>query len=219
MKNKFMVIVCSFLLTFSLSAFAQEDSSAKVAQILGNTIHVTDLEIDLRFLKGYKRSYPGLSEDDVLDKMRANKLTSIIWKRIIQKLSDEHNLEPTAEEVGSFTEAMHRFRAKSLTETLTSEMKEASFRANRDVVKTYKISKYLYETYGGTVIFQQGNPHEPVGAYRKLLEEYQAQGNFKIYHPKYEKAFWAYYLRKHPMVIPEDKVDFSKPWWEKAQVE
>lgn len=201
MKNKFMVIVCSFLLTFSLSAFAQEDSSAKVAQILGNTIHVTDLEIDLRFLKGYKRSYPGLSEDDVLDKMRANKLTSIIWKRIIQKLSDEHNLEPTAEEVGSFTEAIHRFRA------------------NRDVVKTYKISKYLYETYGGTVIFQQGNPHEPVGAYRKLLEEYQAQGNFKIYHPKYEKAFWAYYLRKHPMVIPEDKVDFSKPWWEKAQVE
>ena len=97
MKNKFMVIVCSFLLTFSLNAFAQEDSSAKVAQILGNTIHVTDLEIDLRFLKGYKRYYPGLSEDDVLDKMRADKLTSIIWKRIIQKLPDEHNLEPTAE--------------------------------------------------------------------------------------------------------------------------
>ncbi|CAD2224792.1 hypothetical protein P3J6_120620 [Pseudoalteromonas sp. 3J6] len=43
---------------------------------------------------------------------------------------------------------------------LTSEMKEASFRANRDVVKTYKISKYIYETYGGTVIFQQGNPHD-----------------------------------------------------------
>lgn len=60
----------------------------------------------MRFLKGYKRSYPDLSEDNVLDKMRADKLTSIIWKRIIQKLSDEHNLEPTADEVGSFTEAM-----------------------------------------------------------------------------------------------------------------
>ncbi|GLX78123.1 hypothetical protein tinsulaeT_14630 [Thalassotalea insulae] len=217
MKNKFTVIVFSFLFTFSLKGFAFDNSPTIVAQVLGDTIYVTDLEIDMRLLKEYKLSYPDLSEEDVLDKMRENKLTSIIWKRIIQKLSKEHELEPTAEEVESFTKAIHRFSSNSSSEKLTPEMKEASLKVNRKLVKTYKISKYLYETYGGTVIFQQGNPQEPVGAYRKLLEEYQAQGYFKIYNPKYEKAFWEYYLREHPMVTPEDKVDFSKPWWEKAR--
>jgi hypothetical protein len=217
MKNKFTVIVFSFLFTFCLKGFALDNSPIKVAHILGDTIYATDLEIDLRFLKGYKRSYPDLSEENVLDKMRKDKLTSIIWERIIQKLSKEHDLEPTTKEVESFTKAIHRSNSNSSPDKLTPEMKEASLKVNRNFVKTYKISKYLYETYGGTVIFQQGNPQEPVGAYRKLLEEYEAQGNFKIYNQKYEKDFWEYYLREHPMVTPQNKVDFSKPWWEKSK--
>lgn len=215
MKNKFTVIVFSFLFMFCLKGFTHENNPTKVAQILGETIYSTDLEIDQRFVKGYKRSYPDLSEEDVLDKMRENKLTSIIWKRITQKLSQENDLEPTDEEVRSFTKAIHRFNSNSSPEKLTPEMKEASLKMDKNFVKTYKISKHLYETYGGTVIFQQGNPQEPVGAYRKLLEEYEAQGNFKIHNQKYKKAFWEYYLREHPMVIPKDKVDFSKPWWQK----
>jgi hypothetical protein len=191
---------------------------SKDQQTLGDTIHGTDLEIDQRALKGYKRSYPDLSETQIIDKVRADKLTSIIWERIFQKLSNEHDLEPTIKEVRSFAEFIRRSSPKSSPEELTSEMEEVSLEVYKNFVRTYKISKYLYETYGGTVIFQQGNPQEPVGAYRKLLEEYQAQGHFKIYNPKYEKAFWGYYLREHPMVIPEDKVDFSQPWWGKSKV-
>ena len=218
MKNKFLIVLLSFLFTFSLKGLANENSSTKVALILGDTIHGTDLKIDQRFLEGYKHSYPDLSEAQLIDKMRANKLSSIIWERIIQKLSKEHDFEPTTEEVKSVAELIGRSSSQSTPENLTAEMEEASLEVYKSLVRTYKISKYLYETYGGTVIFQQGNPQEPVGAYRKLLEEYQAQGNFKIYNPKYEKAFWEYYLREHPMVVPADKVDFSQPWWEKSKV-
>jgi len=141
----------------------------------------------------------------------------MIWERITQKLSQEHDLEPTAEEVESFAKVLNSTNSGSSSPALTPEMKESSLKMHKSFVKTYKISKYLYETYGGTVIFQQGNPQEPVGAYRKLLEEYVAQGNFKIYKKKYKEAFWEYYLREHPMVTPKDKVDFSKPWWEKSK--
>lgn len=217
MKYKFNVVVFCALFAFCFKSEADENSNVKVAHILGNTIYTNDLALDLRFLKGYKRSNPHLSEAEVLDKMRYNKLTSMIWKQIFDELSKEHDLEPTDKEVLSFTEAVHRSVSKSPHMKLTPEFREASLKVNRNFVKTFKISKHLYEKYGGTVIFQQGNPQEPVGAYRKLLEEYKAQGKFKIYNPKYEETFWAYYLREHPMVIPQEKVDFSKPWWEKEK--
>lgn len=212
MKFKFSVIVFCALFGFCFKSFADDNSAAKVAHVLGKTIYTTDLTLDLRFLKSYKRSNPHLSEAEVLDKMRYNKLTSMIWKKIFDELSTEHGLEPTDEEVLSLAKAIERSTAKS-----TTEINESLLKLHRDFVKTYKISKYLYETYGGKVIFQQGNPQEPVGAYRKLLEEYTSQGEFKIYNPKYEQTFWEYYLRERSRVIPKDKIDFSKPWWEKEE--
>jgi hypothetical protein len=217
MKNILTMAVCSFLFLFCLNGNAHENNSTKIAQIFEETIYLHDLEIDLQFLNGYKSSYPKLSEEEILDKMRLNKFTSIIWEQIYLKLSQEHNLEPTVKEVESLTDFLKSNSLNPAYTKTTPANEEYSLKIQNSFVKTYKVSKYLYETYGGTVIFQQGNPQEPVGAYRKLLEEYVAQNKFEIYAVKYKKAFWQSYLKEYSMVIPHDKVDFSKPWWESAK--
>jgi hypothetical protein len=63
------------------------------------------------------------------------------------------------------------------------------------------------------VIFQQANPLEPVGAYRKLLESHEAKGDFEIYDEKLKQQFWEYYVREHPFQVPQNLIDYSQPWW------
>ena len=99
-----------------------------------------------------------------------------------------------------------------LSETEQQELTKQISNMHRDFVRTYKISKKLYELYGGTVIFQQGNPFEPVGAYRKLLEMHETKEDFVIYDKEFRASFWDYYVRKH-LAIPEEKVDYTIPWW------
>lgn len=217
MKNSFSIMVYSFLIVFCLNGNAHQNESIKVAKIFEDTIYLHDLKIDLKLLNSYKKSYPELSEEDIHDKMRLRKLSSKIWGHIFNKLSQKHNLEPTVEEVKSLTNFLKKPSLSPAHKTLSPEWEESSLKSHKNFVKTYKLSKYLYETYGGTVIFQQGNPQEPVGAYRKILEEYVAQGHLEIYAVKYKKAFWQTYLREYSIAIPHDKVDYSKPWWERAK--
>lgn len=77
----------------------------------------------------------------------------------------------------------------------------------------WKIDKSLYLKYGGTVIWQQATPFEPVGAYRGFLEEMEQQKVFVIYDEANRKEFWHYFVREHPFVVPDEKVKFDKPWW------
>jgi hypothetical protein len=81
------------------------------------------------------------------------------------------------------------------------------------MVKGWKLDRMLYNTYGGTVIFQQGNPLEPVGAYRKFLEEMEDAKVFEVYDADNRQKFWHYFVRQHPFQVPPDKIDFDKPWW------
>jgi len=217
MQIKFLNIICSLLLLFSLAGNAVEDNSTRIAKIFGEIIHLSDLEPISIYLKSYKHSYPKLSEEEIFDKVTKSKLSSIIWDRIFKKLSQDHNLEATEKEIKSFIAAMPHFNSELKGKESTSEMKEASLKIYASFVNNYKMSKHLYELYGGTVIFQQLNPLEPVGAYRKLLEEYENQGKLEIYNKKLKVAFWKYYLSEHRMIVPPNKVDFSKPWWEKSK--
>ncbi len=88
------------------------------------------------------------------------------------------------------------------------------------LVSEWKLGRLLYSRYGGTVISQQSNPSEPVGAYRKFLEEMERTKVFEIFDKDDRKAFFEYYLRDdHSKKLPPDQVDFSKPWWEKTKAE
>jgi hypothetical protein len=70
----------------------------------------------------------------------------------------------------------------------------------------------LYEKYGGTVIFQQSNPFEPVGAYRKLIEDAEKDDSFEVLDPRLPPLMWSYFKREdHPFQLPKERIDFSKP--------
>jgi hypothetical protein len=196
----------------------------KIALVFGETIYLTDLDPEELELDRYKRSYPDLSKAEIVNKVHNNKLTSLIWKQVISKFSENYDVEPSQEEIDGYINAMKAFsseRPKSEenwrpAEIESEEIKEQISNIYKDFVRKYKISKKLYELYGGVVIFQQGNPLEPVGAYRKLLELHESNKDFVIYNKEFKTSFWDYYVREHRGIIPEDKVDYTVPWWKRA---
>jgi hypothetical protein len=100
--------------------------------------------------------------------------------------------------------------------TFLSAGKEKQVRAYREIgrriVERWKVNRELYAVFGGAVVLQQGGP-EPVGAYRAFLEREEKDSEFEIYQKELRDRFWAYYSRKQPFAIPNDKVDFTTPWW------
>ena len=87
----------------------------------------------------------------------------------------------------------------------------------QNLVSEWKLGRFLYKRYGGTVIFQQSNPNEPVGAYRKFLEQMEREKAFEIYDKADRAAFYKYYVREdHPMKLAAEEIDFDTPWWEKS---
>ena len=82
------------------------------------------------------------------------------------------------------------------------------------VVQVWKFDQSLYKQHGGTVVMKQANPFEPIGAYRKFLEEQEKGKKFEILDATYKKKFWQMFdVPKNAPVVPPAKVDFSKPWW------
>ncbi|MCS6809298.1 MAG: hypothetical protein RML40_11045 [Bacteroidota bacterium] len=81
-------------------------------------------------------------------------------------------------------------------------------------IQIWKFDQALYKQYGGTVVMKQANPLEPIGAYKKYLEEHERSKSFEIYDGTYKKNFWKLFdISKEAIVIPPQKVDYSKPWW------
>jgi hypothetical protein len=82
-------------------------------------------------------------------------------------------------------------------------------------VKSWKFDRALHAQYGGVVIFQQSNPVEPVGAYRKWLEEHEQAGHFQILDDEARVAFWEYFKRDwdREICVVHDADPLAEPWW------
>jgi len=150
-----------------------------------------------------------LSEDE------ARRLTGKIFGELRQRYMDRHKITATPEEIQQFVTAI---RCISPAKHDVSEEKKKDDRRGLEaigeqMVKGWKLDRALYKKYGGTVIFQQGNPFEPVGAYRKFLEEMEEAKVFEIYDQDNRNKFWHYLVRQHPFQVPAKDIDFDKPWW------
>ena len=150
-----------------------------------------------------------MSEDE------AKRLTGKIFGELRRRYMDRHKIAATPEEVQQFVAAMDRLSAtdKDDSEKRKKDDQPLAMKAiGEQFVKGWKLDRALYQKYGGTVIFQQGNPIEPVGAYRKFLEEMEEAKVFEIYDDNRQK-FWHYFVRQHPFQVPPKDIDFDKPWW------
>lgn len=126
-----------------------------------------------------------LSEDE------AQQLTGKIFGELRRRYMDGHTIVATPEEVQQLVAAMDRHSA---TDRDGPEKKFDEARGmeaiGEQLVKGWKLDRALYQKYGGTVIFQQGTPMEPVGAYRKFLEEMEQAKVFEIYDPDNRTKVW-----------------------------
>jgi hypothetical protein len=204
----FTAVFCTTIIGVSCSKL---ESREPIAQVFGKDILISDLDPTVDELKIARRSYRKVSEEELLTKVRSKKLASLIWIPIMDEFAKTHDVEPTEEEILSFTNSMKASKTDLRNAPIISP--EMERKIYQPFVKNWKTSKALYEEFGGTVIFQQANPMEPVGAYRKLLEIHEKKSDFKIYDEKLHQQFWEYYVREHPFQLPPNQIDYSVPWW------
>jgi len=97
------------------------------------------------------------------------------------------------------------------------EVRDMETAIAREFIRTWKVTKALYDQYGGRVIFQQAGP-EPIDAYRDFLKERERKGAFKIHTKSCEALLWEYYTndQSHVFVATnsvEGSALFNRPWW------
>jgi hypothetical protein len=145
----------------------------------------------------------------------ARRLTDKIFGDLRRRYMDRHKITATPEEIQQFVAAMNRLSPPD--DDVSKERRKEDQRGleaiGEQMVKGWKLDRMLYEKYGGTVIFQQGNPLEPVGAYRKFLEKMEEAKVFEVYDPDNRQKFWHYLVRQHPFQVPPERINFDEPWW------
>ena len=99
-------------------------------------------------------------------------------------------------------------------------MKDVAERAvATEWVRTWKMNQALYREFGGRVIFQQAG-WEPIDAYRKVLESYEARRAFVVYDPSLREAVYSYFGSNHSYTEEaKAKFYFEKPYWERTAAE
>jgi hypothetical protein len=170
-----------------------------IARLFYDYIYVSDVEA----------ASPKLTDDE------ARRLTGKIFGELRRRYMDRHKITATPEEIQQFVAAMNRLSPPD--DDVSEERKkddQLGYKAiGEQFVKGWKLDRMLYKKYGGTVIFQQGNPFEPVGAYRKFLEEMEKAKVFEIHDQDNRQKFWYYFVRQHPFQVPAKNIDLDKPWW------
>ena len=197
------MLIGGLLLAVSLSPAilraqgAAQRQSGVVARVMGRNITLAQLDAVEAGAPGVSMTEPQRSEQ------RRLRLEAAIWRALLEDYYRKHGVVATRAEVNAFSKALFKQRvARAEVRQIAAES-----------VKHWKFDRALYKQYGGTVIFQQSNPFEPVGAYRKFLEEHERQGSFEILDPVLKAAFWEYYTGEHQFIVPPGEVNYDVPWW------
>ena len=152
------------------------------------------------------------------DDHAVSRLRGLVGQPLFRRLKEREKIAATPQHLAqleTFFEKARERRIREGKETRADDKSEAKGRRAiyTQMVEQWMLNRLLHKRYGGTVIWQQFNPQEPVEAYRGFLEDAERTGAFAIYDKKDREAFFHYYTRKHPFVVKPAEVDFEKPWW------
>lgn len=201
-----------FCLVFATAVMAA-DNTQNIAEVYGTPITEAALTPPAQTAAYLKQNFKGKAYEQRLQEYRVFKLTSLINAALFNKYVEKNNITASPEDIKKVKEKL--FNAHPGMKKTTSNMDQATKdKIAKMLVLQWKVNKKLYQTYGGTVIFQQADPQQPIGAVKKFLEKQNKAGHFRIYDPKYREAYWKPYTQKQRFVIPPNKVNFSKPWWD-----
>jgi hypothetical protein len=230
------LLACAFIaaVTTGCAHKTYGDPKDPVAgQVLGTVIHTKDAE-ELRYVvlkeltdryadeKGitvtqaekevYVRNMrQALQKDRERNAARREELTRKLAAGGLSE-AERKALASELDTVNRTIEALGRSGPADPEETKAREQIAGAF------IRQWKINKALYQQFGGRIIFQQGGP-EPLNAYRRFLEEAQAQGEFRIVNKDLEAAFWRYYRNDsihsfYTRGSKEEAQAFAAPPWQ-----
>jgi hypothetical protein len=209
-RNRLMLsiwLMAAILAWVSPNTAAQTRASTTVeqpvARVLKATISRRQVELGSQERKDAKRKYKGAEYEKWVREYQAELLVSLILNPLLREYATAHAITASADEINSLSRALFGQRiARGATKVIAEQ-----------TVIQWKLSKALYQQYGGTVIFQQSNPFEPVGAFQKFLEEQEQKKAFEIFDPQLRQAFWCYFTCEQIMIVPPDEVNYDVPWW------
>ncbi len=89
-------------------------------------------------------------------------------------------------------------------------------RKSEALVKKWKKSQALYREFGGRIVFRKEG-WEPIDAYRRLMERYEAKKAVQFHDALLREAFFKYF--NHDLIYADEKQArfyFEKPFWERS---
>jgi hypothetical protein len=111
-------------------------------------------------------------------------------------------------------------RALALRDPAQRKMRQETARLVAEHwIGQWKLNQALYHEFGGRIIFQQAG-WEPIDAYRKLLDQAEANKSFVVHDPAMRAAVYSYF--QHKFVYADEtkaRFYFEKPYWERTPEE
>ena len=161
-------------------------------------------------------------------RLKARSDTERVQQRaaLVEELKSPTLTEPRRQAARQHLDTLDRLaefeakRAQELRDPAQRQMQQQAERRVAEVwVRQWKLNQALYREFGGRIIFQQAG-WEPIDAYRKLLEQCEANKTLAILDPAARTTVYRYF--EHPFVYADEakaRFYFEKPYWERTPEE
>lgn len=186
------------------TASNDEEPSAVVATMFDKAITAKDITPDDKVLAEMASQANSSDEQNAMMALASlTKLSELIIEGVLDDYFVHNNLVIDAALVEKFKA---KFAASVKGDVISNDV------AQRQVM-IYLAEKHMYNTYGGKVVFRQSNPQLPVGAYYKILKNYEQAGKFTILDKSLNEGFWTPFTPPYQYELAKESIDFSEPWW------
>ncbi|AFV87285.1 MULTISPECIES: hypothetical protein [Alteromonas] len=217
-RSNVIPMVLFAAIVISLGINTPQAANEIIARLFNKSISNTELQPSQADVDRFQSILTDKSEKEVRTILTQRALGNKITESVLADFADKNAIEPNEGEVQSAYSVIKLWTVDldGNSEFLGEELERYRLAMAHGMAKSWKVSKALYEAYGGDVVFQQDNPLTPVGAYQQLFEQYREKGEFVIYDPVFKAAFWSSVKMKYAKTYDPDNIDFSLPWWEKS---
>lgn len=183
---------------------SDDEPSTVVATLFDKPITAKDITPDDEVLAEMASQASSSEEQSAMVALASlTKLSELIIEGVLDDYFVQNNLAVDAALVEKFKT---KFAGSASEDGISDDV------AKRQVM-IFLAEKHMYNTYGGKVVFRQSNPQLPVGAYYKMLKNYEQSGKFTILDKGLADGFWTPFTPPYQYELAEENINFTQPWW------
>lgn len=200
-----LLVFCSFILSPGLQESGFQDRV--VALVWGRPIHVSEIRPSQNETDAKRSTLGTVAYKRWLETQEKDLLSRRIWCELSQRYLLKYGLEPTAEEIKSYTARV----GNAALEHCAAPNGESNRLAT---LSRLKFDQLLYRKYGGRVV-TRGSERLPVDARQAYLKDSREQGIVRIVDSTFSGALNTTSEETSARAIQnkEAKTYFEQPWW------